>query len=618
MNLKILSSNLVNEIFSYIDYKRYLKLCQKTKIFLKLLNMNASDFQLFNLIKDLFNENIITKDTFQNYYERLFIQMNKPSPEKINKNLNLFFNSFSFEKESLILKNKELKANIQLPHFSNFIELNFNFYLYIYSLFEIKIDPSFERNIEKIKKLYIEILPETSIYKINKKEAIEKLNYVLNENKYEEITLIIKEKDFITKESLLKIKFNNLKKLTLTKMGLTSDDLNPLFESINISGQKYCLEYLDLSNNLLDNNCSNNFIKCISENFPKLDIIILYKNNLIENKLSKDVFEEIMNVRPNSKNYNFQYLIKSKYFLNYDFDEDKIFENVKKIKELTYIHLFGSYEFNESYDNVCQVLNQLNKLTYITFSNVLFSDYFFEKLDNKFFEQIINLEISSCKFDSLAFNFLFKFKNLIILTFDKTEIPDNFLINFCDFISSCKSIKELTLNSLKLNDNQFNKIINQIKKLNDLEKLSIANNPLSTNIIKQLIGTLIDNCKNLTYLDISSTFRMTNDFSNDFWENLFKLKYLRELKIQNVELIDRDLENISQIFEEDYTVIEKLDISNNYGISESTLKKFLLTVKKEKPEIIYIIYQGSCRIKEQTIQELMEILPGRLRIIPIK
>ena len=93
---------------------------------------------------------------------------------------------------------------------------------------------------------------------------------------------------------------------------------------------------------------------------------------------------------------------------------------------------------------------------------------------------------------------------------------------------------------------------------------------------------------------------------------------MRELKIQNVELIDRDLENISQIFEEDYTVIEKLDISNNYGISESTLKKFLLTVKKEKPEIIYIIYQGSCRIKEQTIQELMEILPGRLRIIPIK
>ena len=381
--------------------------------------MNESDFQLFNLIKDLFNENIITKDTFQNYYERLFIQMNKPSPEKINKNLNLFFNSFSFEKKFLIIKNKELKANIQLPHFSNFIELKFDFYVYIYSLFEIKTDPSFERNSEKIKKLFIEILPETSIYKINKKETIEKLNYILNKNKYEEITLIIKEKDFITKESLLKIKFNNLKKLTLTKMGLTSDDLNPLFESINISGQKYCLEYLDLSNNLLDNNCSINFIKCISENFPKLDIIILYKNNLIENKLSKDVFEEIMNVRPNSKNYNFQYLVKSKYFLNYDFDEDKIFENVKKIKELTYIHLFGSYEFNESYDNVCQVLNQLNKLTYITFSNVLFSDYFFEKLDNKFFEQITNLEISSCKFDSLSFNFLFKFKNLIKLIINK-------------------------------------------------------------------------------------------------------------------------------------------------------------------------------------------------------
>jgi Ran GTPase-activating protein (RanGAP) involved in mRNA processing and transport len=111
---------------------------------------------------------------------------------------------------------------------------------------------------------------------------------------------------------------------------------------------------------------------------------------------------------------------------------------------------------------------------------------------------------------------------------------------------------------------------------------------------------------------------MNSDFSNEFWENIFKLKYLKELKIQNVELINQDLENISQIFEEDFTILEKLDISYNYGISETVLKNFLLTVKKEKPEIIYIIYEGSCRIKEEAIQDLYKILPGRIRIIPIK
>ncbi len=618
MNFKILSTNLVNEIFSFIDYKTYLKLCQKTKTFLKLLKMDINDFQLFHLIKDLFNENKITKDSFQSYYERLYIQMNKSSPEKINKHLNLFLNSNSYYNESLILKNKEIKTNIQLPHFSNFIELNFDFILQINSLFDIKKDSFFEKNSDKIKSLFVEILSGTSIYKINNKEAIENLNYILSIGKYEEISLIIKEKNFILKDTLLKIKLNNLKRLTLTEMGLTSDDINPFFENIILSGEKYCLEYLDLSNNLLNNDCSENFIKAISGNFPRLDIIILYKNNLIDNKFTKEVFEQIINIRPNSMNYNFQYLVKSKYFLNYDFDEDKVFEMSNKIKELKFIQLFGSYEFNETYDNVCKVLNQLNDLSNIAFSNVLFSDYFFAKLNPKIYEKIINLQITSCKFDETGFKFISKFKNLSILSIEKTEIPDNILNNFCNYISLNKTIKELTLNSLRFNENQFNKIINEIKYLNELEKLSIPNNILSQNLIKKLLDILINNCKGLTYLDISKTFKMNSDFSNEFWENIFKLKYLKELKIQNVELINQDLENISQIFEEDFTILEKLDISYNYGISESVLKKFLLTVKKEKPEIIYIIYEGSCRIKEEAIQDLYKILPGRIRIIPIK
>ena len=194
MNFKILSTNLVNEIFSFIDYKTYLKLCQKTKTFLKLLKMDINDFQLFHLIKDLFNENKITKDSFQSYYERLYIQMNKSSSEKINKHLNLFLNSNTYYNESLILKNKEIKTNIQLPHFSNFIELNFDFILHIYSLFEIKKDSFFENNSDKIKSLFVEILSGTSIYKINNKEAIENLNYILSISKYEEISLVRKQK----------------------------------------------------------------------------------------------------------------------------------------------------------------------------------------------------------------------------------------------------------------------------------------------------------------------------------------------------------------------------------------------------------------------------------------
>ena len=618
MNFKLLSSNLVNEIFSFIDYKTYLKLCQKTKTFLKLLKMDVNDFQLFHLIKDLFKENKITKDSFQIYYERLYIQMNKPSSEKINKHLNLFLNSNSYYNESLILKNKEINTNIQLPHFFNFIELNFDFILHINSLFEIKKDNLLEINNNKIKSLYIETLSGTSIYKINRKEAIENLNYILSISKYEEISLIINEKDFIFKDTLLKIQLKNLKRLTLTEMGLTSDNINPFFEKIILSGEKYCLEYLDLSNNSLNNDCSENFIKAISNNFPRLDIIILYKNNLIDNKFSKEVFEQIINIRPNSMNYNFQFLIKSKYFLNYDFDEDKIFEISKKIKELKHIHLFGSFEFNETYDNVCKVLNQLFNLSSITFSNILFSNYFFEQLNPLFYNKIINLEITSCKFDITAFQFISKFNNLSILVIEKTEIPENILNYFCNYISLNKTIKELTLNSLRFNDNQFNKIINQIKNLNELEKLSIPNNILSENIIKKLLEILINNCKGLTYLDISKTFKMNPDFSNEFWEKIFKLKYLKELKIQNVELINQDLENISQIFEEDFTILEKLDISYNYGISESVLKNFLITVKKEKPEMIYIIYEGSCRIKEETIQDLYKIIPGRIRIIPIK
>ena len=52
----------------------------------------------------------------------------------------------------------------------------------------------FENNSDKIKSLFLEILSGNSIYKINNKEAIENLNYILSISKYEEISLVRKQK----------------------------------------------------------------------------------------------------------------------------------------------------------------------------------------------------------------------------------------------------------------------------------------------------------------------------------------------------------------------------------------------------------------------------------------
>ena len=94
--MNILSQGLypVNEIFSFIEYKRRLIICQKSKALSKMLYIKKGSFKLYNFLINSFKKYNILSLNLQNIYDKTFEYFeNELGTEDINYIFSCFLQS---------------------------------------------------------------------------------------------------------------------------------------------------------------------------------------------------------------------------------------------------------------------------------------------------------------------------------------------------------------------------------------------------------------------------------------------------------------------------------------------------------------------------------------------
>ena len=423
-----------------------------------------------------------------------------------------------------------------------------------YSIFEVSEVKKYSNGNLYIK-LYMRsnLLSKLSDYDKIPKQIQQNLGLVINtdENIHESypnidleaiISITCKNKEGLLKNKETIEHMKNVRVLDISNLSLVDQniqDLIPFLQNLNF------LNYINISLNNLSH-LSLEYLSKIIPSFPYIEHIILDQNSFgNEGIISlcqglKSI--ENVNIKSFSAFYN---QIKSDGI-------DKLSEELKRYKNLTYLNLSTNYIFYEEIDDFVYAIKYLNNLIELNLSNN---------------------QISS---DGISYIGEILPKTIQKLNFSENEIYQD---GFCD----------------------FGNYLNRMPNLNTLIIYGNRNGPSGVNSL--LDG--LENCIYLSHLDFGCT-RIEDCDIVLVLKKIRKIKNIKYLNIKENNLSDDSIYFLIQCINI-LTKLETLDISWNSIEGTNLSELFAILIKLEKFKCINI--EGNpCEKETKEINNLLDIL----------
>ena len=648
MSLFKLGIYLINEVFSFLEYKRRLQICSRSHQLSKILSIKKPSFKLYNYLINSFKKYNISSLNLQNLYDKEF-ECNKKELEA--KEINLIFSCFLRSLQKNPVKNQIVKLSPLFNNYYEFLDIDCDEYvLKLVSLYDIKKN-NFLKN-KKITSLNIKFTVSSSIEK-DISFLNENLNYLLSLNQYKNIEIIIVGTGVFTQNSFDYINLDNLEKLQLSYMDLSSYDINYFFTKIYNSHKKYPLISLDLSSNILDEECINLLCWVIEINFPKLQKINLYGNNFtfigaekilqkfhksIEidislNKLGKKEIDLFNKYNKSSK--KLKIISDFRFNIRKDFRDNNLEEFCEKFKDLKDIELFEENSLTvrkllklkenlvkeengikeSQIKNISFCLNQMETIEKINFNGTYKAGKILEKCKNSFLEQIKDYNLAYSEISQKCVDITERMKNLERFNLFRITLTNDLMININNALkNNLKNIKELCLSHTSLTSKSIKGLIDIITNLKNLISLSISENDIGKNSIIQIVKNLKDNCHDLIILNISKTIEPHNDGLNELWDSLSNIYNLREFYCQDNNINYKDMILFKNKLPNNYFMLNKIDFSYNADIDSNVLNELLPEFKKYLNYVEAFCFWDIGNIPIKDLIKFRGIFPSRIRL----
>ena len=648
--MNILSQGLypVNEIFSFIEYKRRLIICQRSKTLSKMLYIKKGSFKLYNFLINSFKKYNILSLNLQNIYDKTFEYFEN---ELGTEDINYIFSCFLQSLDKNPVNDGIVKLSPLFDYYYEFLGIECPEYeLKLVSLYDIEKN-DFLKN-DKIINLDINFTISSSMEK-DISILHNNLNYLLSLNKYKNISIIIVGEGVFNQKSFDYLNLEKLEKLQLSFMDLSSDDIINFFTKVYDSHKKYPLISLDLSSNKLDDECSDILCWVIEINFPNLEKINIHGNNFtsdgaerilqklhkskeIDLALNKVGIEEtdIFN-RYNKRAKELKIITDFRFDIRKDFNDNNLNDFYEKFKDLKKIDLYENNTVNisqifklEEYlgkeeenvienqiKNISSCLNKMKQIENINFTGTYKAGKILEKCEDSFLEQLKDYSLSYCKLSNKCIEVIKKMKQLE--TFDCLYIPlSSELISILNnsINNNLFNLRGISLYHTFLTSKSVEKLINLIKNMKDLLSFVIAENNIGTDSIIKIVNSLSENCHDLTILDISKTINKHENGLNELWDSLSNIYNLNKLKMQDDNINFKDMEIFKKKLSNSFIMLNQIDFSYNIDIDYNVLNDFLPEFKKYLNHVEVILFWGVGTLKNEELNQFRSIFPGRIKM----
>ena len=638
----------VNELFSFVEYKRRLIICKRSKALSKMLYIKKGSFKLYNFLINSFKKYNILPLNLQNIYDKTFEYFEN---ELGTEDINYIFSCFLQTLENNPVKEGIVKLSPLFDYYYEFLGIECQEYeLKLVSLYDIEKN-DFLKN-DKITNLDINFTISSSMEK-DISILHDNLNYLLSLNKYKNISIIIVGEGVFTQKSFDYLNLEKLEKLQLSFMDLSSDDIINFFTKVYDSHKKYPLISLDLSSNKLDDECSDILCWVIEINFPNLEKINIHGNNFtsdgaerilqklhkskeIDLALNKVGREEtdIFN-RYNKRAKELKIITDFRFDIRKDFNDNNLNDFYEKFKDLKKIDLYENNSINinqlfnleeslgkeeenvieKQINNISSCLNKMKQIENINFTGTYKAGKILEKCEDSFLEQLKDYSLSYCKLSNKCLEVTEKMKKLE--TFDCLYVPlTSELISILSnsIKNNLSNLRGISLYHTFLTSKSVEKLINLIKNMKDLLSFVIAENNIGTDSIIKIVNSLSENCHELTILDISKTINKHENGLNELWDSLSKIYNLNKLKIQDDNINGKDIEIFKTKLSNSFIMLNQIDFSYNIDIDYNVLNDFLPEFKKYLNHVEVILFWGVGTLKDEELTKFRSIFPGRIKM----
>ena len=638
MNIFHLGIYAINELFSFLEYKKRLQICKISKRLLKILYIKKASFKLYNFLINSFAKYNISSLNLQNIYEKTFEYFKKDLEAKeINLIISYFLHSLP---KNHPVKEGMIKLNPLFKNYHEFLNIDCqDFVLKFVSLYDIPKNNLLKN--EKITSLDINFTVSSSMEK-EIPIISENLNYLLSLNQYKNIQIIIVGEEVFTQDSFDYINLDKLEKLQLSYMNLSSKDIIYFLTNIYESYKKYPLISLDLSSNTLDDECTDLLCQVIENNFLELKKINLHGNNFTSigaekilhkfhktleidialNKLLNgeiDLFNKYNNSAKELKIIsNFRFHVKN------DFQDNTLEQFYNKYKDLKYIELYeNKYLSNEEdeykgiqkpFKNISSCLNKMKKIEKINFTGTYNAGNILEECDNSFLEQIKDYSISFCKISKKSIEITEKMKNLEDFSCFKAALKYELMTNLINSLKNNTNLTRLSLSHADLDSKSVELLINSITNMKHLLRFSIDENYIGVNSIIQIINSLSANCHDLSNLNISKTIEPHTKGLKELWDSLTNIYNLNQFICQDNHINSKDMLLLKDKLSNNFIMLNKINFSYNADIDTNVLNDFLPVFKKYFNHVEALALWGVGIISKEDIIKFRNIFPGRIRI----
>ena len=638
----------VNELFSFVEYKRRLIICKRSKALSKMLYIKKGSFKLYNFLINSFKKYNILSLNLQNIYDKTFEYFEN---ELGTEDINYIFSCFLQTLENNPVKEGIVKLSPLFDYYYEFLGIECQEYeLKLVSLYDIEKN-DFLKN-DKITNLDINFTISSSMEK-DISILHDNLNYLLSLNKYKNISIIIVGEGVFTQKSFDYINLEKLEKLQLSFMDLSSDDIINFFTKVYDSHKKYPLISLDLSSNKLDDECSDILCWVIEINFPNLEKINIHGNNftsdgaerilqklhkskeidLALNKVGRDENDIFNRYNKNAK--ELKIITDSRFDIRKDFNDNNLNDFYEKFKDLKKIDLYENNSINinqlfkleeslgkeeenvieKQINNISSCLNKMKQIENINFTGTYKAGKILEKCEDSFLEQLKDYSLSYCKLSNKCIEVIKKMKQLE--TFDCLYIPlSSELISILNnsINNNLFNLRGISLYHTFLTSKSVENLINMIKKMKDLLSFVIAENDIGTDSIIKIVKNLSENCHDLTILDISKTINKHENGLNELWDSLSNIYNLNKLKMQDDNINFKDMEIFKKKLSNSFIMLNQIDFSYNIDIDYNVLNNFLPEFKKYLNHVEVILFWGVGTLKDEELTKFRSIFPGRIKM----
>ena len=392
---------------------------------------------------------------------------------------------------------------------------------------------------------------------------------------------------FKNKEGLLKNKetiehMKNVRVLDISNLSLVDQniqDLIPFLQNLNF------LNYINISLNNLSH-LSLEYLSKIIPSFPYIEHIILDQNSFgNEGIISlcqglKSI--ENVNIKSFSAFYN---QIKSDGI-------DKLSEELKRYKNLTYLNLSTNYIFYEEIDDFVYAIKYLNNLIELNLSNNQISSDGISYIGEILPKTIQKLNFSENEIYQDGFcdfgNYLNRMPNLNTLIIYGNRNGPSGVNSLLDGLENCIYLSHLDFGCTRIEDCDIVLVLKKIRKIKNIKYLNIKENNLSDDSIYFLIQC-INILTKLETLDISwNSIEGTN--LSELFAILIKLEKFKCINIEG-NPCEKETNEINNL----------LDVLNNENKNEKIWSynkgKFTKKEKTKTPEIFINKYISETKYK---------------------